>query len=199
MKQITELLPLILFVIAYKYAGAEIDIAGWQYTMDGIYSATMVLMLASILQVLFCGVVYRQVEKRQWWLLATILTFGGATVILRNELFIMWKPTIFNWVMAAVFIFAPRFTAGQTLMEKAIGDQIPAPKETWKKLNLLWVSNFIFVGGLNLYVAYNFSQAFWVSYKLYSAIGFSLLLSVITIVLVSPHIKDSDSLDSSNK
>ena len=43
--------------------------------------------------------------------------------------------------------------------------------------------NFFIVGGLNIYVAYQFSEETWVSYKLYSAIGFTLLLCVILLRL----------------
>jgi len=54
----------------------------------------------------------------------------------------------------------------------------------------LWVSNFAIVGGLNLVVAYGFTEDAWVSYKLYSSIGFTLLLTILTALLISPHLKD---------
>ena len=68
----------------------------------------------------------------------------------------------------------------------------------WTRLNLLWTANFIVVGALNLFVAYRFSEAFWVSYKLYSAIGFTLLLTILTAVLVSPHLQAQDAVGSGN-
>jgi intracellular septation protein len=45
-------------------------------------------------------------------------------------------------------------------------------------------------------VAYNYSEDTWVSYKLYSAIGFTVLLTVMTAILISPHLKDLDDGDS---
>ena len=65
----------------------------------------------------------------------------------------------------------------------------------WLRLNLLWVTNFTVVGALNLVVAYRFSEATWVTYKLYSSIGFTLVLTILTAIMISPHIKDQDADD----
>ena len=80
-------------------------------------------------------------------------------------------------------------------MERTLGSQIHLPRPVWTRLNLLWVTNFAVVGALNLVVAYYFSEATWVSYKLYSAIGFTLLLTIITAVIVSPHLKDEPTVE----
>jgi len=117
--------------------------------------------------------------------------FGGATLVLHNQIFIQWKPTIFNWVLALAF-GGSQFIGDKNLMERTLGSQIHLPKQVWTRLNLLWVANFAIVGALNLVVAYGFSEATWVSYKLYSAIGFTLLLTVITALMISPHLKEDE-------
>ena len=81
-------------------------------------------------------------------------------------------------------------------MERILGSQIQLEKYLWTRLNLLWVGNFLVVGGLNLLVAYNYSEEAWVSYKLYSAIGFTLLLTIITAVIIAPHIKEENDNES---
>jgi intracellular septation protein len=80
-------------------------------------------------------------------------------------------------------------------MERTLGSQIHLPKIVWARLNLLWVTNFAIVGGLNLVVAYGFSEDTWVSYKLYSAIGFTLVLTILTALLISPHMKEEQLTD----
>jgi intracellular septation protein len=189
MKQIAEFLPIALFFIAYQLDGQSISLAGWTYQFDGIFSATAVLMVATVLQVLFSWAVTRQLEKRLLWLLLAVLVFGGATLIFRNQMFIQWKPTIFNWALALAF-GASQFVGDKNLMERTLGGQIHLPKPIWTRLNLLWVANFIIVGGLNLVVAYGFSEQAWVSYKLYSSIGFTLVLTILTALIISPHLKD---------
>ncbi len=189
MRQLLEFLPIALFFIVYQLDGETVTLGSWVHTIDGIFTATGVLMAATVVQV---GIVYamtRELEKRALWMAAAVLVFGGATLAFRNELFIQWKPTIFNWALALAF-GASQFIGEKNLMERTLGSQIHLPRPVWTRLNLLWVTNFTVVGALNLVVAYYFSEATWVSYKLYSAIGFTLLLTILTAVIVSPHLKD---------
>ncbi len=194
MKQLAEFLPIALFFIVYQLKGQSVSLGGWEYTFDGIYSATGVLMATTTLQVAITWAVTRRLEKRLLWLLLAVLVFGGATLTFRNELFIQWKPTVFNWVLAIAF-GASQFIGDRNLMERTLGRQIHLPKQVWNRLNLLWVANFLIVGALNLVVAYGFSEETWVSYKLYSAIGFTLLLTILTALLISPHLKDDPLTD----
>ena len=189
MKQLAEFLPIVLFFIVYQMNGETLSIGGWQYTVDGIFTATGVLMAATVVQVAVSYALTRTLEKRLLWLLLAVLIFGGATLVFRNQMFIQWKPTIFNWVLALVF-GASQFIGDKNPMERTLGSQIHLPKPVWTRLNLLWVANFAIVGALNLVVAYGFSEETWVSYKLYSAIGFTLLLTVLTALLVAPHLKE---------
>ena len=189
MKQIAEFIPIALFFIVYQLDGDTVALGGWSYTFDGIFTATAVLMAATLLQVALTWAITRQLEKRALWMLLAVLVFGGATLLLRNQMFIQWKPTIFNWVLALGF-GASQFIGDKNLMERTLGSQLHLPKAIWNRLNLLWVSNFAIVGALNLVVAYGFSEATWVSYKLYSAIGFTLVLTILTALIISPHLKD---------
>ncbi|MEZ5501165.1 MAG: inner membrane-spanning protein YciB [Halioglobus sp.] len=189
MKQIAEFIPIALFFIVYQLDGKSISLAGLSYQFDGIYSATAALMAATVLQVAISFAVHRTLEKRLLWMLTAVLIFGGATLFFHNQMFIQWKPTIFNWVLGITF-GASQFIGDKNLMERTLGSQIHLPKIVWTRLNLLWVANFLIVGGLNLAVAYGFSEQTWVSYKLYSSIGFTLALTVLTALLISPHLKD---------
>ena len=192
MKQLLEFVPIALFFIVYQLNGETVSLGSWSHTIDGIFSATAVLMLATLVQVVLTYALTREFEKRAVWMLLAVLVFGGATLLLRNQMFIQWKPTIFNWVLAVVF-GASQFIGDKNLMERTLGSQVRLPKPVWTRLNLLWVGNFALVGALNLVVAYGFSEATWVSYKLYSAIGFTLLLTILTAVLISPHLKEETS------
>ena len=194
MKQLAEFVPIALFFIVYQLKGESISLGSWEYTFDGIFTATAVLMVATVLQVLVTYALTREFEKRLVWLLLAVMVFGGATLVFRNQMFIQWKPTIFNWVLAAAF-GASQFIGDKNLMERTLGSQIHLPKPVWTRLNLLWVGNFIIVGALNLVVAYAYSEEIWVSYKLYSAIGFTLLLTILTALLISPHLKDEQLTD----
>ncbi len=194
MKQLAEFVPIALFFIVYQLKGQSFSLGGWEYSFDGIFSATAVLMIATVAQVAITYAITRKFEKRLLWLLLAVVVFGGATLIFRNQMFIQWKPTIFNWALALAF-GASQFIGDKNLMERTLGSQIHLPKLVWTRLNLLWVTNFAIVGGLNLVVAYGFSEDTWVSYKLYSAIGFTLVLTILTALLISPHMKEEQLTD----
>jgi intracellular septation protein len=189
MRQLLEFIPIALFFIVYQLDGETLSLGSRAYTVDGIFTATGVLIVATALQFVIGSLLARHVEKRALWTFVAVLVFGGATLLLRDQTFIQWKPTIFNWALALAFI-AFRFIGERTLMERTLGTQLHLPRAVWLRLNAVWVGNFLIVGALNLYVAYSYSEATWVSYKLYSAIGFTLLLTVLTALLISPHLKD---------
>lgn len=187
MQQIAELIPIALFFIVFFMKGTEIDVAGFHYELDGMYSATAVLIVATTLQVLLTWLVTRKLEKRLVLLFLVVVITGGLTLILQNKIFIQWKPTLFNWALALAFIGSQFLGSGKSLLQRTMGTQIELPNRIWARLNYLWITYFIIVGALNLVVAYGFSEDFWVSYKLYSAIGFTLILSVITALMIAPH------------
>ena len=189
MKQLLELLPLVLFFGAYQMDGDTLTVGGWSHTFDGIFSATAVLMISTGLTWLVASLLEKRNDKRLMWMTLAVLLFGAATLILRDQRFIQWKPTVFNWVLAAVFL-GSQFVGERTVLERVLGSQLSLPRRIWTRLNVLWIGNFALVGALNLFVAYRFEEAVWVSYKLYSSIGFTLALMLLTVVIVAPHVKD---------
>lgn len=192
MRQLAELVPIALFFIVYKMSGYEVKLGDFHYTFDGIYTATAVLIVATAVQVALTKLITGVVEKRLWLLFAVVAVAGSLTLAFHDDVFIKWKPTIFNWGLAIAFLVAP-FIGDKTLMERAMGAQIKIPKAVWSRLNLVWIVNFVIVGGLNLYVAFGgYTQEAWVDYKLYSSIGFTVLLSIITVIILAPHLKESD-------
>ena len=189
MKQLLELLPLVLFFGAYQMDGDTLTVGGWSHTFDGIFSATAVLMISTALTWLFSSLLEKRNDKRLMWMTVAVLLFGAATLILRDQRFIQWKPTVFNWVLATVFL-GSQFFGERTALERVLGSQLKLPQLIWTRLNVLWIGNFSLVGALNLFVAYRFEEAVWVSYKLYSSIGFTLALMLLTVAIVAPHVKD---------
>ena len=101
---------------------------------------------------------------------------------------------MFNWGLALVFL-ASQFFGEKNLLQRLMGQQLTLPQRIWGYLNALWIANFTLVGTLNIVVAYRFEEAFWVSYKLYSSVGFTLLLMLLTMFLVLPYLKEQDAGD----
>ena len=193
MRQLLEFLPLVLFFTAYQMDGQVMSLGSWSHTFDGIFSATAVLMISSVVTWVLASLWEKKNERRLMWMAVAILIFGAATLILRDQRFIQWKPTVFNWVLAIVFL-GSHFIGQTTVLQRLLGGQLSLPSRIWTRLSALWIGNFTLVGALNLVVAYQYEESFWVAYKLYSSIGFTLLLMLFTIAIVAPHLKDQDAV-----
>ncbi len=192
MKQLLEFLPLIIFFIVYQMSGTTLSVGDSEYTFDGIYTATIALILTTILQVIIVRLVWGSVEKRLLGVAGAVIIFGGATVLLKDPVFIFWKPTVFNWALAGVSVVW-HVMRGKCLFEDLLPDEIEMPKHIWKRVTVASTLHFFIVGAVNLYVAYNFSMDAWVSFKLWSAVLFTLIWAVVIGVIMGPHLKETDS------
>jgi intracellular septation protein len=163
MKFITDLLPVILFVVAYQ--------------MYDIYIATLVLMGAVIAQLGLLKLTGHPIEKMHWVTLALVLAFGGLTISFRDPLFIMWKPTVVNWLLAAVLLISG-WLMRRSLMQRMLDQIAIFPDQVVKRLNYAWAVFFVFLGIINLWVAYNFSEETWVNFKLFGLMGLSLIFVI---------------------
>ena len=196
MLQLLEFVPIVLFFIVYQLDGQTIELLGFSHQVDGIFSATAVLIVATVIQVLITWAVKGTLEKKLLWLMAAAVIFGGATLVLKNQLFIQWKPTIVNWTFALICI-GSMIIGEKNIMERMLGGELKLPKPAWTRLIQIWAGYFFIVGAANLFVAYNFSEATWVSYKLYSFIGFTLALILVTIIFMYPFLKEQAELEES--
>jgi intracellular septation protein len=194
MKQLLEFLPLIIFFIVYQMSGTTLSVGNSEYTFDGIYTATIALILTTILQVIIVKLIWGSVEKRLLGVAGAVIIFGGATVLLRDPVFIFWKPTVFNWTLAGVSVVW-HVMRGKCLFEDLLPNEIEMPKHVWKRVTVASTLHFFIVGAVNLYVAYNFSMDAWVSFKLWSAVLFTLIWAVVIGVIMGPHLKETDSSD----
>ncbi len=189
MKQLLEFLPLIIFVVVYQMSGTTLSLGSSEYTFDGIYTATIALMLATVLQVLIVKLVWGLVEKRLLGVAGAVIVFGGATVLLRDPVFIFWKPTVFNWALAGIHIVW-HVVLGKCFFQELLPDEIEMPKHAWTRVTFISTCHFFMVGAVNLYVAYNFSMDTWVSFKLWSAVLFTILWAGVISVIIGPYLKE---------
>jgi len=145
MKFLFDLLPVILFFVAYKYYG--------------IYPAIVVIMVATGLQVGLTWLKHRKLEKMHLITLALVMVLGGATLVLHDKVFFMWKPTLVNWLFALAFTGSHFIGDRKTLVERMMSHAIEAPPVVWLRLNIGWILFFILMGLANLYVANFFFEA----------------------------------------
>jgi intracellular septation protein len=170
MQSLLELAPLVAFFVAYS--------------LGGIYVATAVLMGAMALLLLIDYVRTRKIPAMHGISAVLVFLFGAATLILHNQRFIQWKPTVFFWLLSVALLgsmWIGKQPLVQRLLGKALEGQVQVSDGTWRRLNLLWVVFYAILGAANLAVAFNTSEATWVKFKV---IG----LTAVTLVFTAAQI-----------
>lgn len=175
MKFLFDLFPIILFFVAFKV---------W-----GIFTATAVAIVATLVQIAWVAFRHRKVDPMLWVSLGVVTVFGGATLVLHNDTFIKWKPTVLYWCFAAVLLFS-QMVLKKNLIRAMMEKQMGLPEPMWRKVNLSWVAFFIAMGLLNLYVAFNFSLNSWVNFKLFGGMGLMFAFIVVQSLVLSKHMTD---------
>lgn len=163
-----EFLPLVLFLGVYMY--------------KGIYAAIATLMIAMPVGFLIKYIRTKRVDRMYLWSTAFLLIFGGAALYFRNAQFIYWKPTAFYWAVSIAFLLS-LWIGEKPLVRRFLEmtGELPTEKisaKEWRALNLVWVVFFAAMGAANIYVAYNFSEQFWVNFKVFGllALTFAFML-----------------------
>jgi intracellular septation protein len=160
MKLLFDLFPILLFFIAFKF--------------QGIYVATAVAIAATVAQIIWSKVRHGKVDTMLWVGFAIIAVFGGATLLLHDETFIKYKPSVLYWLFA-VILLTSNWLFHKNLMRSLLHEKIALPVHAWNRLNLSWSLFFGVLGFINLYVAFNYSTDTWVTFKLFGFTGLMLV------------------------
>ncbi|PZQ57362.1 MAG: septation protein A, partial [Variovorax paradoxus] len=109
MKLLLDFFPILLFFGAFK--------------LYGIYVATGVLMAGTVVQMAIVYATEKRLQPMQKATLALILIFGTLTLVLHDDRFIKWKPTVLYGAMAvalAVALWAMR----KNFLKMLLGSQL---------------------------------------------------------------------------
>ena len=117
---------------------------------------------------------HRKVPKMFLATAVVVWVFGAITLILRNPVFIQWKPSIVSWFFALAFFGSHVVGQKKTLIERAMADSLPVEPALCRQLSAMWIVVFILLGAINLYVVYHFSEEIWVDFKVFGITGITL-------------------------
>jgi len=205
MKFLFDLFPVILFFAVFKWGQGHPDaaLAATQHTLSGLVSgghatidqapimlATAVAIVATFAQIGYLLLRRRKVDTMLWVSLVIITLFGGATIYFHNETFIKWKPTVLYWCFSVGLLFS-QVALGKNLIRLMMEQQITLPDFVWQRLSLAWALFFGAMGVINLYVAYNFSTAAWVDFKLFGFTGLIFAFVIGQSLFLARHMKDT--------
>jgi intracellular septation protein len=175
LKFFLDFFPVILFFVAFKFSD--------------IFVATGVAIAATIAQIGWVLLRRRKVSGMQWMSLVIIVIFGGATLLLRDETFIKWKPTVLYWLAGLAFLGGLAFRVNLVKAVMAEGG-LELAEPLWTRLAVAWGVFFIFKGTLNLWVAYHYPTDVWVNFKLFGGMGLMIAFVLAQALWISRHLPD---------
>lgn len=181
MNILLDYFPIILFFTSFK--------------LYGIYTATTVVILASMLQVSIFWFKHHKVSPIHILTCVILIIFGGLTLVLKNPIFIKLKPTIVSWLLAILCITSHFFTK-KNFFQYLLDKKIDLPIKTWQHINFSWASFFALLGLVNIYMAYSYSTDIWVNFKLFGVVGSTVIFSIIQSIYMSK--KLNETLDKQN-
>jgi intracellular septation protein len=192
MKLLLDFLPLILFFATFKYGEGHKDtaaafanehfgmlVSGGQVAPDQapVLLATLMAIAATFVAVLMQKLRGQKVDLMLWITLAVVTVLGGLTVWFHNDTFIKWKPSVVYGALALVY-WASVALFGKNILQITLGGQLELPEPAWRSLNSAWIAFFMFLGTLNIVVAYSVPTATWVDFKVFGTTGLTLLFIV---------------------
>ena len=188
MKLLFDLFPVILFFAAFKYAGSDKEgVAHW---LDGLFAsvglagaiapdqapillATVVVIAATAGQILWVRFRHGRVDRMLWVSLILVVVLGSMTLLLRDDTFIKWKPTLLYWAFAVAMLVSGLMN--KSLVRAMFAEHLQMAEGRWRQLDYVWVAFFAFLGTLNLYIARNYDTEVWVNFKVFGSMGLVLL------------------------
>jgi intracellular septation protein len=152
--------PLIVFFIAY--------------TFGGLWVATGALMATTLVAIVVSYWAERRVPMVLVVTAAVVMLFGGLTLIFDDDRFIKMKPTIVQGLFSIVLLLKPVMSAAWELTDRG-----------WTLLSLRFGLFFAGMAILNEFVWRTQTTEFWVNYKVFGAIGVTLIFTMTQIPLIT--------------
>lgn len=176
MKQLIDFSAAIIFTIAY-------------FATRDIHFATKVLMVSTCAQMALTWLIWREIETAHCWIWAAVMLFGSLTLLFNDKRFLFWKPTVINWSFSVILLIS-HYVSTKNLAQRALEGifatvpdmKLNVPEKGWTQVNRYVALYFFFSGSINIFVAFTFDEATWVTFKL---VGMLILNCLGMIMLFS--------------
>jgi len=185
MKFLFDFFPVLLFFITYKSHEDQVE---------GMVTATGVLIMATAFQITYTWLRHRRVEKIHLITLVLVLVLGGATMYFREPKYLIWKVTIANWLFAAVFL-GSHYIGHKPVIKRMMDHAIQLPEKIWLHLSMSWVAFFTIIGAVNLYIGFRYDFDTWVNFKFYGLMGLTLGFTILQAIYLSRHVQEDRGAD----
>jgi len=179
MQMLVDFFPLLLFLGAFLYTG-------------DLFVGLQVLMVAMPLSFMIKWWITKKIDKILLGSTVVLLIMGSVSLVTKNANFLLWKPTVFYWILSVIFL-GSQFIGEKPISQRFFSSVGEMPLAQWRKLNVAWVVFFAAAGVLNLYVAMNYSQETWAYFKVFGFTGITFVFIIAQVFWLTRHMKELQS------
>lgn len=186
LKLALELGPLMIFFFANLRGPWLVEKFPALTALGGpLFVATALFMAATIISLLVSKVVLGHLPIMPFVSGIVVLIFGSLSIYLQNETFIKMKPTIVNALFGVALLGGLAF--GKSLLGYVFNAAFQLDAEGWRKLTVRWGIFFLFLAVLNEVVWRNFSDDFWVAFKVWGTMPVTIIFTLAQMPLIMKH------------
>jgi intracellular septation protein len=181
-----ELGPLLVFFFANLRGQWLVEKVPALLALGGpLFVATALFMAATLISLLVSKFVLGHLPVMPFVSGIVVLVFGSLSIYLQNEIFIKMKPTIVNALFGITLLGG--LAAGRSLLGYVFNAAFQLDAEGWRKLTVRWGVFFLFLALLNEVVWRNFSDDFWVAFKVWGTMPITILFTLAQMPLIMKH------------
>ena len=173
-----DLGPVIVFVISYQVLQRRVD-------EGAIYTAGLIFMVAAILGLIYSRLKLGKFSGLLVFTTVVIAVTVGLSYAFQDPRFLYYKPTVMNIAYGILAIGG--VVLGKNLIKLLLGDALNLPRKAWDSLAIRWGVFFFVLAGINEFVWRNFSEEFWVNFKLLGFLPITLLFTFAQIPFILKH------------
>ncbi len=173
LKLVLEVSPIAIFFLVNSYYG--------------IYAGTGVFMVATLISLIVSRAVLGRIPIMPLVSGIFVVAFGALTLVLQDAIFIKLKPTIVNALFSIILFGGLLF--GRPLLQTLMGDMFQLTREGWTVLTFRWACFFAVLAVINEIVWRNFSESFWISFKLWGIMPLTMAFALAQLGVIQRHQK----------
>ena len=177
-KLLLEYAPLIAFFAAFQYFKRS-------HPDEAMVWAAGILAILATITLTYSWLKYKYLSPILILTSALVVFFASLTFFTGDKTFLFMKPTIVNTFFGIGIVAGVFFK--KNVIKMMMGDAFELPDIKWNTLAIRWGGFFFVMAILNEIVWRNFSENFWVNYKVFGGLSLTLLFTLTQIPYILKH------------